>query len=192
MTDINGWNASRAMTRAEFRASGGCVWSVQPNSPGMSLRIPADTPFKIRLEGPESRKYVEGVCKQGKFVIPSGQGAGSYGSANEGVSAARPQIDSKSNNAYLYIEFKVGLTWFLANDLRNRGDIAWVPTRVEEEAMKLARHAVRDDAKKKNKELTADEIEVKAEEALDRYPGFLERGKKIAEIHGSLASELAF
>jgi hypothetical protein len=185
MTDIDSWKAATSQTRAEFRASGGCVWSVQPNSPGMSLRIPAKTPFKIRLEGPESHKFVEGICMNGKFIIPSGLGAGSYTSANETVSAARPQIESKSNNAYLYVEFKVGQSWILADELRYRSDIGWVPDRSEEEAMKLARNAVRGSAKKKKKKLSAEEIEEKAEEVLDKYPEFMERGRNIAEIYSS-------
>jgi hypothetical protein len=152
----------------------------------MSLRIPARTPFKIRLEGPESRRFVEGVCKDGKFVILSGENTGSYGSANEAVSAARP-IESQSNNAYLYVEFKVGSVWVLSDDLRYRKDIAWVPLVGEEEAMRLASDAVRDAAMKKGKKFSAEELEAKAEEVLDRYPEFMERGKKIAQVYGSVS-----
>ncbi len=30
---------------------GGCYWKKQPNSPGHSIAIPNETPFKIAVEG---------------------------------------------------------------------------------------------------------------------------------------------
>src|SRR3989344_1763825 len=162
MTEVNGWIQCQQMTRVEFRRSGGCLWPVQPNSPGMSLRIPNETSFKIRLEGPESRKYVDGICSRGYFVVLGLPGKGEYPSANEAVVAARPQVEA--SNAYLYIEFKVGGSWILSEDLRYRRDLAWSPSRAEEEAMRLARNAIRVAAKKQEKIISAGQVEIKAEE----------------------------
>jgi len=113
-------------------------------------------------------------------VVLDSPGSGEYRSVNEAVTAARPQVEA--SNAYLYMEFQVDTTWILADDLRQRENIGWNPSRAEEEAMRLARDAVRSAAKRKRKTLSVEEVESRAEEVLETHPQFMERGHEIAQI----------
>jgi hypothetical protein len=95
----------------EILSHGGCYWKRErADSPGHSIAIPNGTPFKIKLDGPQSNRVVDGACRDGSFVL-AGQ---AFGSANEAVNAVR----EPSSNAYLYIEFQIGGRWISADDYR--------------------------------------------------------------------------
>ncbi len=187
MSELSRWRECRLMSRAQFRASGGCLWAVQPNSPGMSIRIPNGTAFKIRTEGPTSRwKLVDGMCWEGHFVVTNGPSPGKYVSSNEAVAATRQQVEA--SNAYLYIEFQVGNESILADDLRHQEALCWSPSAAELEAMELLRDKVREAARKKGKHFSSAELEAHCERLLDSDPRWMEIGKSRAE---GLASILA-
>jgi hypothetical protein len=117
MTEKSEWVRCRNVSRAELRRGGGCLWSVKPNSPGNSLKIPSGTAFRIRYEGPESHVYVKGTIEHAAFIVQGGHASGPYSSASAAVNAVRSHVGA--TNAYLYIEFLVGSTWRLADELRH-------------------------------------------------------------------------
>ncbi len=119
MSTLEDWLRCKDTPHAEFRASGGCTWPLQLNSPGFPLRIPNETRFRIRRDGPKSSWFVSGVCRDGRYEVLEGHAAGRYETASAAVNAVRSHV--KASNAYLYIEFEVGRDWILADELRRSG-----------------------------------------------------------------------
>lgn len=158
----------KAMSRAQFRASGGCTWERQENSPGFTLRIPSGTRFKIRTEGPQSHKLISGVCRAGHFEIVEGDGAGFYKSANEAVTKARPNV--LASNAYLYVEFGINGCWKLADQLRYDERIGIPDDEVEAEALEILKPKCAKKLRLGQQLLTAESILISAERALDNNP----------------------
>ena len=179
MTSREAWVFAKSQSRFQFRRSGGCFWDIQPNSPGNGLRIPAGTAFKIRLDGPASGRLIGGRCEQEMFVVSDHPKAAAYPSANAVVNAVRDQV--KASNAYLYIEFQVGDEFVLADELRRDSDLSMPRDEVEEEALAIARDAILKKEPTKAAAMTAEELQVKAEEILDRNPHVLDTARKVVE-----------
>jgi hypothetical protein len=100
----------------ETLCQGGCYWKRdRDDSPGHSIAVPNGTPFKIAIEGPQSNRFVQGVCRHGYFVVKEGAHSGvQFCSANEAVNTVR----EPSSNAFLYIHFQIDARWVSANDFR--------------------------------------------------------------------------
>lgn len=95
---------------------GRCYWKRErAESPGHSVAIPNGTPFKIAIEGPQSNRFISGVCRDGRFVVMEGSSSETqFASANEVVNAVR----EPSSNAFLYTQFLIDDRWLLADDYR--------------------------------------------------------------------------
>ena len=181
MPDRTDWVKCKSMTRAELRANGGCLWPVQPNSPGNKIAIPNGTDFQIRYEGPESHVYVSGKCEGFVFHVTGNKAYGSYPSASAAVNAVRAQVEQ--SNAYLYIEFKVADKWYLANDLRYDNELSTPVDNIEEKILSDLRDKVREKYNKEVTKLSPEEIEEKAEIAYDKNPEFV---KKMREAYSGI------
>ena len=186
MTARENWIRNKSLSRREFRHSGGCSWDRQPNSPGNSLRVPAGTRFRIAIGGPTSELYAYGNCSVGSFVIDEGPCTGRYDSANAAVVAARPHVESRSSNAYLYIEFEVDDRFIGANQLRYDPDLSIPFDPVEEEALDLAARCYRRDFPGDARELNLEQLREKAEEILAGMPKPRERAREIVALRDSV------
>jgi hypothetical protein len=172
MTKNSEWLRCKELSRAELRRSGGCLWSVKPNSPGNSLKIPSGTAFRVKYEGPESHVYVKGTIEQAAFNVQQSSASGSYSSASAAVNAVRSHVES--TNAYLYIEFLVGSTWRLSDDLRYDPTISIPLDPVEEKVYESFREVVR----KKFRGIPLEEVYAKSEILFDENPDLV---VKVAE-----------
>lgn len=181
MCDRTEWMKCKAMSRAELRASGGCYWPVRPNSPGNNLKVPCGTPFRIKYEGPESHIYVNGICEQATFRVTQGSATGSHPSASAAVNSVRSHVEQ--TNAYLYIEFKIGSSWRLADELRYDPELSEPVDRVEERILEDLRKKVREKYNKDGRKLSPEEVEEKAETAFDMNPGYV---KKLREAYSGV------
>lgn len=168
----------KVMTRAEFRQSGGCTWERQRDSPGLTLRIPSSTRFKIRRDGPRSHVVVSGICRDGSYEILEGDCAGqSLATANLAVSAVRSKVTA--SNAYLYVEFEVDGAFVLADQLRYDTNLGLRVDPVEEEALSIARPLVRAKLQQSHRDACAAAVEELAEIVLERNPKLLDRAAHV-------------
>ena len=111
----------------QILASGGSLWKRKPNSPGGTIVIPCGTPFRIKLDGPNSNRFVTGVCDGGKYIVQQGRWTGTqFETANEAVNTVR----EISTNAFLYMQFKFDGDWIDADRLRKNA-ARTLPARVE-------------------------------------------------------------
>ncbi len=173
MTERTEWLRCREISRAELRSSGGCFWPAKTNSPGNSLKIPSGTEFRVKYEGPESHVFVNGTCEHATFNVKKGSASGSYSSASAAVNAVRSHVEA--TNAYLYIEFLVGTTWRLADDLRYDPAISIPLDPVEEKIYDGIREIIR----KKFKNMPLDEVYAKSEVLFDENPDYVEEVREI-------------
>jgi hypothetical protein len=137
--------AQMAASLIETLCKGGCYWKHErADSPGHSVVIPGETPFRIAIEGPQSHRFVAGTCRDGYFLMEEGGHAGTkFSSANEAVNAVR----EPSSNAFLYTHLRIGDNWVSADDFR-RSDHSWLDE-AEELALEDAIRAVRNHPKAK-------------------------------------------
>jgi hypothetical protein len=100
----------------ETISQGGCYWKHErDDSPGHSFAVPNGTPFKIAIEGPQSNRFIQGVCRDGYFVVTEGSHSGvQFCSANEAVNTIR----EPSSNAFLHMHFQIDGRWVRADDFR--------------------------------------------------------------------------
>ena len=169
MSSRETWTACKQMSRAQFRKSGGCLWFVRANSPGNHLCIPNETRFKIRMGGPNSREYTEGICRNGLYVVLSGtRKGGEYSSANKSVNEVRGEVTR--TNAYLYIEFNVGNQWILADELRYDPELSVPVDPMVEEAMEFLRELVSEKLRPMGEIVTARKVEEMTEIVYDDNP----------------------
>ena len=173
MTAKNEWLRVRDLTRKQFRATGGCFWDLDPDSPGHSLRVPQGTAFQIHLEGSKSHRFVHGLCRDCAFVVSALGGETSYSSANRAVNQTRKAY-AKATNAYLYISFKVDDRFVLADELRQSSAFG-VPL-IEAFALRLAKTIL----KHEHPKLKAEEIHQRAEDLSERSE-FIERVRKLMD-----------
>ncbi len=163
------------LSRREFRESGGCLWRLVPKSPGGHIRVPEGTRFKIRISGPQRHDYSSGLCRDGLWCL---DGKGEFISANQAVAAVRPQVEA--SNAFLYVEFQVGSQWILADDLRNMPDLSLPRDEVEDIAFVRVKEIIRDKARRQKTKLTTEEVDAKAESALDTNEKVWEYAREVA------------
>ena len=175
MSDRVHWQDCLKLSRRHFRESGGCLWRLVPKSPGGHIRVPPGSRFKIRLSGPQSRKYENGSCRDGLWCV---DGLGEFLSANQAVAAARPQVEA--SNAFLYVEFQVGNQWILADDLRNMPDLSLPRDEVEDIAFAKAKELVREKARSNKVEVSPAEVDAKAEQVLDSNESIWEYARLVA------------
>ena len=110
-----GSNGRMSRSLLETILDGGAYWKRErEDSPGHSIVIPNDTPFKIALEGAQSHRFAEGVVRKGYFCMRVGDAKVRYLSAHEAVNAIR----APSTNAFLYLHLKIGAHWISADDYR--------------------------------------------------------------------------
>jgi hypothetical protein len=109
-------------------AASGCYWkNDRYNSPGHSFVVSNGTPFKIASEGPQSHRFVTGICRDGYYVVEDREYAGrKFESASQAVNAVR----EPSSNAFLYIQFCIAGAWVSADDLR-RSDSSFLDSAEE-------------------------------------------------------------
>lgn len=175
MSTLSEWRKCLAMSRGEFRASGGCLWRIPPKSPGGHIRIPSGTQFKVRLSGPQRKDYANGMCQRGRWYLASG---GEFLSANQAVASARPQV--KASNAFLYVEFQVGDQWMLADELRQTFELSIARDEIEDIALAEARQLIRNRASQKRVVLSPEEIDQRAEALLDTNATIWELAREAA------------
>ncbi len=177
MTASTEYIRCKSLSRAVFRATGGCFWDVREGSPGNSLRLPAGTHFKIHLEGALSHQFASGICRDGKFVVldPSGE----HPTANQAVAAVRSHITA--TNAYLYIDFKVGDRWTNADNLRYDPELSMSADPIEKIALESAERALRTHRAQDVRGLTTEEVRAWAGRLLDEKPAFWERARTYHE-----------
>jgi hypothetical protein len=100
--------------------------------------VPNGTPFKIAIEGPQSKRFIQGQCRDGYFVVTEGSHSGvKFESANEAVNTIR----EPSSNAFLYMHFQIDARWVCADDYRRSGSSRLDDA--EEFALENALHMVR-------------------------------------------------
>jgi hypothetical protein len=123
----------------EIVSQGGCYWKHErDDSPGHSIAVPNGTPFKIAIEGPQSHRFIQGICRDGYFVVTEGSHSGvQFCSANEAVNMIR----EPSSNAFLYMHFQIDGRWVRANDYRESSSSGL--DEAEEIALENALHTVR-------------------------------------------------
>ena len=161
----------------EFRKTGGCTWQVKPNSPGNTLRIPNNTDFRIRFSGSDPYEFVYGICNDGAYRVTEGSARGEYPTASAAVNSVRRHIEQ--TNAYLYIEFKVGSYWKLADVLRYDERLSIPVDPLEEKAMELFREKIRKMAQDERAKLSPHEIEARAELAYVDNPKFVAKVREL-------------
>lgn len=100
----------------ETLCQGGCYWKRdREDSPGHSFVLPNATRFKIAIEGPQSSRFIEGVCRDSYFLVREGTQSGvQFASANEAVNTVR----EPSSNAFLHMHFLIDGHWQSADDVR--------------------------------------------------------------------------
>jgi hypothetical protein len=125
----------------EIVCQGGCYWKRErTDSPGHSIAVPNGTPFKIAVEGPQSNRFIQGVCRDGYFVVTEGSHSGmKYGSANEAVNSVR----EPSSNAFLYMQFRIDDLWQSADDFRQSesSQLDAAEERALEDALRIVRES---------------------------------------------------
>ena len=128
-----------SISSIETVSQGGCYWKHErDDSPGHSIAVPNGTPFKIAIEGPRSNRFIQGVCRDGYFVVTEGNHSGvQFCSANEAVNTIR----EPSSNAFLYMHFQIDGRWVCADDFRRSSSSRLDDA--EEFALENALHTVR-------------------------------------------------
>ncbi len=155
----------------EIVCQGGCYWKRErPDSPGHSIAVPNGTPFKIAVEGPQSNRFIPGVCRDGYFVVLEGSHSGvEFGSANEAVNSVR----EPSSNAFLYMHFLINGLWLLADDLRQSKSARL--DEAEEHALEVALSGVRKNPK--GKDLASPKALRAAAKFVAKHPTMIEEAR---------------
>ena len=156
----------------EVIKAGGCYWRRQNRfSPVHSVAIAAGTPFKIALDGANSRNYANGICESGYFVLSGGKFSGKrFITASKAVSAVR----EPSTNAFLYVESLIDDQSIKADKLRQRDDTRLDPA--EEVAMQDAIKLI--GGSKAAKDLDAPTITRYAAAYVAQNPDLIEEARK--------------
>jgi hypothetical protein len=168
----------------ETVCQGGCYWERdRDDSPGHSIAVPNGTPFKIAIEGPQSNRFVQGVCRDGYFVVTEGSHSGvQFGSANEAVNTVR----EPSSNAFLYMHFQIGGAWVCANDFRQTSSsrLDEVEERALENALRIVRRMAEGRTSDPPKALRA------AARLVTKRPGMLEDARRELALLESIQGDL--
>lgn len=170
------------ITMMEVVNGGGCYWSRdRDDSPGHAIALPNGTPFKIATSGALSHEYVEGKCEDGYFHVLTGK---KTGTKFESASAAVNAVREPQTNAFLYIHFRIGSDWILADDMRR------MPQSREDVVFEAAMRTHQDylHATKKGKDLDQVQIAKLAAELMARKPEFLRIHEEDLQKRGILAS----
>jgi hypothetical protein len=166
------WEVRMGKSLIETICEGGCYWKRErADSPGHSIAIPAETPFRIAIEGPQSHQYIAGMCRDGYYLVEEGPHAGRrFNSANEAVNTVR----DPSSNAFLYIHFRIASHWILADDLRRSPHS--LLDEAEEAALEIAQDKIR--RHPKGKQLEPVEAMGKAAQIVAKRPEFMEEARR--------------
>jgi hypothetical protein len=168
----------------ETLCQGGCYWKRdRDDSPGHSIALPNGTPFKIAIEGPQSNRFVPGLCRDGYFVVTEGSHSGvQFGSANEAVNTIR----EPSSNAFLHLHFQIDGGWVSANDFRQNNSSQL--DSAEEHALENALRIVR--SHPKGKDLDIPKALRLAARLIEKHPQMIENAREELAFFDSLANSI--
>jgi hypothetical protein len=177
----SGETCAMSISLIETVFQGGCYWKHErDDSPGHSLAVPNGTPFKIAIEGPQSNRFIQGVCRDGYFVITEGSHSGvQFCSANEAVNTIR----EPSSNAFLHMHFQIDGRWVRADDFRRSSSSQLDDA--EELALQIALDAVR--RNQKGQELDSPQALRAAARWVTKRPHMIEEARRfLASMSGDL------
>lgn len=170
------------MSLIEIVSKGGCYWKRErPDSPGHSIAVPNGTAFRIAIEGPQSHRFVTGICTDGYFVADGIK----FRSASEAVN----KIREPQSNAFLHMQFVIRGNWISADNLRSLDSSRL--DEVEEFALETAFQFIRHHPK--GKLLNPVDATRKAAQLIEKQPNRIEEARRsLASIAEIDPSELGF